>query len=72
MQGELFRAGLVDRVHVYMAPLLASGRGVNIPLNAKGLPTMDLARRLDRVRMEALENDMFVSGWVRPLDENIR
>jgi diaminohydroxyphosphoribosylaminopyrimidine deaminase/5-amino-6-(5-phosphoribosylamino)uracil reductase len=64
LQGELFRAGLVDRVHVYMAPKLASGTGGFIPLQAPGVPTMDLAACLKRVQLEALEGDMFFSGWV--------
>jgi diaminohydroxyphosphoribosylaminopyrimidine deaminase/5-amino-6-(5-phosphoribosylamino)uracil reductase len=64
LHGHLFGAGLVDRVHAYIAPKLVSGPGPYHPLFGPGVDQMELAAQLERVEVESLGVDLFLSGWM--------
>ncbi|MET2011996.1 bifunctional diaminohydroxyphosphoribosylaminopyrimidine deaminase/5-amino-6-(5-phosphoribosylamino)uracil reductase RibD [Microbacterium chocolatum] len=52
------RAGLVDEILVYLAPVLLGGS--RLALTDLGVPSIDAARRLDVVRIERLGDDLLI------------
>ena len=61
VHGALLRDGLVDEVHVFVAPLLIGGDGVPL-LAGAGAATMAAARRLESHTVRRLGADVLVSG----------
>ncbi|MEO6953198.1 MAG: bifunctional diaminohydroxyphosphoribosylaminopyrimidine deaminase/5-amino-6-(5-phosphoribosylamino)uracil reductase RibD [Polyangia bacterium] len=64
VHGALLREGLVDEVHVFVAPLLIGGDGVPL-LAGPGAATMDAARRLSGPTIKKLGDDVHISGRLR-------
>lgn len=62
--GSLFDAGLLDRVMVFMAPLVIGGKKAVNPVAGRGVKLMDEACRLQRVTMEPSGRDALMKGWV--------
>ncbi len=56
-------AGLYDRVAVDCAPLLIGGNSAPGPLGGAGFSTLDVAPRLDRLRVERRGEDVILSGF---------
>jgi diaminohydroxyphosphoribosylaminopyrimidine deaminase/5-amino-6-(5-phosphoribosylamino)uracil reductase len=64
VSSAFLRAGLVDEVHAYLAPvLLGAGRGVVMGL---GIHSIDAALRLVDVRTVSLGADTLVTGRLQP------
>lgn len=61
VHGALLREGLVDEVHVFVAPLFIGGDGVPL-LDGVGAATMADVRRLESRTVKRLGDDVLVSG----------
>ena len=61
--GALLDAGLIDRVHAFIAPVLIGGSGAPAPLGGDGATIMGDAWRLERATMEAIGPDWLIAGY---------
>jgi diaminohydroxyphosphoribosylaminopyrimidine deaminase/5-amino-6-(5-phosphoribosylamino)uracil reductase len=62
--GSLMDLGLVDRVSVFVAPLVLGGEGAPGPMGGVGFASPRHAPRLERRRVEAIGEDVLVEGDV--------
>ena len=62
---QLFDHGVVDEVHVYVAPLLVGGKAATTPAGGKGVEKMADALRLFELKLETLAGDVYLNGRVR-------
>jgi len=61
--GSLFRAGLVDKVHIFLAPKLLLG-GDGVPMAAgPGVARMDEALPLRDIEIKRVEQDIMLTGY---------
>ncbi len=65
LTGSLFDAHLVDKVAVFIAPVIIGGREAVPSVGGLGAETMAEALRLDRVNIEILDSDIMVTGYCR-------
>ena len=66
--GGLFDAGLVDRVMIFVAPLIVGGAGATTPVAGKGVEAVEDGLRLRDCRSERVGPDVLIEGWaVDPL-----
>lgn len=63
LAGSFFDAGRVRKVVAFVAPKLAGGRGPT-PIAGAGVARMADAVRLERVRVERLEDEVMIEGYV--------
>ncbi len=63
--GSLFDLGLVDKVLVFIAPIIVGGSEAVTAVAGEGVASMAEALRLKRVRTERLGDDIMVSGYTR-------
>ena len=61
--GQCFDLGLIDEVHVFIAPKLIGGAATQSPLAGQGLSDMSEALRLDLTTVEILDGDIYLHGW---------
>ena len=61
--GSLFDARLVDKVIVFIAPVVIGGGDAPSPVEGKGVSKMAQAMRLQRVRVERVGEDIMVTGY---------
>lgn len=62
--GSLFEQSLVDKVLVFIAPIIIGGEGAKNPVEGKGVEKLSQATNLIRTRMESVGSDILVSGYV--------
>jgi diaminohydroxyphosphoribosylaminopyrimidine deaminase/5-amino-6-(5-phosphoribosylamino)uracil reductase len=62
--GSLFEQSLVDKVLVFIAPIIIGGEGAKNPVEGKGVEKLSQATNLIRIRMESVGSDILVSGYV--------
>jgi diaminohydroxyphosphoribosylaminopyrimidine deaminase/5-amino-6-(5-phosphoribosylamino)uracil reductase len=62
--GTFLDAGALDEVHVFIAPRLVGGAGAKTPISGHGMETMGAALCLEEARVEVLEGDVFVHGFL--------
>ena len=67
---SFFRARLVDKVVVFLAPLLIGGREAPGALSGEGIAHLADATRLERVRVEHVGEDLLVTGYPRRKDHD--
>lgn len=65
--GSFFDAGLVDKVHTFLAPLIIGGEGARAAVGARGVAHLCDATRLAEVEIITLGEDVLVTGYPRPL-----
>ncbi|MCL4200884.1 MAG: bifunctional diaminohydroxyphosphoribosylaminopyrimidine deaminase/5-amino-6-(5-phosphoribosylamino)uracil reductase RibD [Pirellulaceae bacterium] len=63
--GNLFDAGLIDEVHVFVAAKLVGGAAAPSPLAGRGLEQMAQAIRLPRPEIEILDGDVYLHGRLK-------
>lgn len=63
--GSLFDQRLVDRVTVFIAPLILGGAGAPSPVGGIGAPHPDAGLKLERVETRQFGPDFMISGVVR-------
>jgi diaminohydroxyphosphoribosylaminopyrimidine deaminase/5-amino-6-(5-phosphoribosylamino)uracil reductase len=64
VKGGLLDAGLIDEVHVFIAPRLAGGQGAPGPTGGLGVEKMAQALGLGDVRVEPIDGDILVTGRI--------
>lgn len=62
--GSLFEQSLVDKVLVFIAPIIIGGEQAKNPVEGKGVEKLSQATNLIRTRMESVGNDILISGYV--------
>ena len=62
IHGAFIEAGLVDRLQVYIAPLLVGGQAAPGPVAGSGVGTMPEAHRLQNVTMRQVGPDLLIEG----------
>ena len=67
--GSFFAHGLVDKVLVFLAPLIIGGRDAPTPVGGTGVACIAEAWRLERVRVRQLGPDVLISGY--PIRETV-
>ena len=61
----LFAAGLIDKVHFFIAPLIFGGTAAPTPVGGKGVATVEEAWRLTNVNYDFYEDDILITGYVQ-------
>jgi diaminohydroxyphosphoribosylaminopyrimidine deaminase/5-amino-6-(5-phosphoribosylamino)uracil reductase len=69
LAGSFLRAGLVDVVRWFVAPILIGGREAPGAIGGRGAEALAQAPRLTGVEVERVGDDVLVSGRVTPLPE---
>jgi diaminohydroxyphosphoribosylaminopyrimidine deaminase/5-amino-6-(5-phosphoribosylamino)uracil reductase len=64
VHASFFEAGLVHKVVSYVAPVIIGGEAAPGPVGGHGAQTMDAALRLAPVRIERLDPDLVVEGYI--------
>ncbi len=64
--GSLFDCGLVDKVIVFIAPIIIGGSEAKTAVGGKGVDKVANSLRLERVSVERFGEDLMVSGYVTP------
>jgi len=62
--GSLFEQSLIDKVLVFIAPMIIGGEEAKNPVEGKGVEKLAQATHLIRTRMEGVGSDMLISGYV--------
>lgn len=63
VHGALLRAGLVDEVKMFVAPLFIGGDGLPV-VDAQGVTVVSQARRLHEVRTRRFGDDVLIEGLI--------
>ncbi|HUG90156.1 MAG TPA: bifunctional diaminohydroxyphosphoribosylaminopyrimidine deaminase/5-amino-6-(5-phosphoribosylamino)uracil reductase RibD [Planctomycetaceae bacterium] len=63
--GAFFDAGLIDEVHVFIAPRIAGGAAAPPPLGGRGLAEIPQEGQLEPPTVEFVDGDIYVHGRVR-------
>jgi len=62
--GSLFEERLVDKVLVFVAPIVIGGHGAKNPVEGKGVETLSQATGIMRVKVETVGSDVLISGYI--------
>ncbi len=62
--GSLFEQGLVDKVLVFIAPIIIGGEQAKNPVEGKGVEKLSQATNLTGMKVVKVGNDILVSGYV--------
>jgi diaminohydroxyphosphoribosylaminopyrimidine deaminase/5-amino-6-(5-phosphoribosylamino)uracil reductase len=60
---SLFEQGLVDKVLVFVAPIIIGGGEAKSPVEGEGVDKIAQAMALSRVKVERFGNDVLISGY---------
>lgn len=63
--GSFFDAGLIDEVHVFVAPKLVGGQSAPSPIQGTGLSKIPEESQLSNLEIRTLDGDIFIHGRVR-------
>jgi len=63
--GSLFDLGLVDKVVAFIAPIVIGGEGAKTAVGGKGFDKVADALKLERLKIDKIEDDVMISGYVR-------
>ncbi len=64
--GSLFEGKLLDKVLVFVAPIVIGGHGAKNPVEGKGVEKLSQATAITRVRVETVGSDVLISGYIAP------
>ena len=64
MNYSLLKAGLVDKVHAFIAPKLVGGKDALTPVEGKGFAHLSEAVELERLTAEPMAGDILLTGYV--------
>lgn len=64
--GSFLDAGLVDEVHVFVAPLMVGGETALSPMGGVGTKQIVDSLRLERWEVRMIESDIYIHGWKEP------
>ena len=60
----LLKAGIVDKVHAFIAPIFIGGRDAETPVEGEGFGRLSDAVRLARVEHEPIGDNLLITGYV--------
>lgn len=61
--GSLFDRGLIDKIVVFIAPIVIGGEEAKTPIGGKGIDQVTDSLRLKRVKVETIGDDVMVCGY---------
>jgi diaminohydroxyphosphoribosylaminopyrimidine deaminase/5-amino-6-(5-phosphoribosylamino)uracil reductase len=61
----MFDARQIDEVHVFVAPKLFGGQKARSALRGAGVESVEEALSLDKMRVQQLGDDIYLSGHVK-------
>ena len=62
--GSLFEERLIDKVVVFVAPIVIGGHGAKNPVEGKGVEKLSQATGFTRVKAEMVGSDVLISGYI--------
>lgn len=65
LMGSLLDAQLVNEVHTFISPRILGGNDATSPIAGHGFDKIDLANRLEGVRINQLDNDLYIQGRIQ-------
>jgi diaminohydroxyphosphoribosylaminopyrimidine deaminase/5-amino-6-(5-phosphoribosylamino)uracil reductase len=65
INGSAFRHHLVDKVLVFIAPLIIGGKEAHSPVEGSGIETLRDAIKLSQVATQRFGEDILVEGYVK-------
>ena len=63
--GSLFDNGLIDKVIVFIAPIIIGGKEAKTAVGGKGVDKVVDSLKLERVSVEKFGDDLMVSGYIK-------
>jgi diaminohydroxyphosphoribosylaminopyrimidine deaminase/5-amino-6-(5-phosphoribosylamino)uracil reductase len=63
--GSLFDAALVDKVIVFISPVIIGGREAKTAVAGNGVDKMSDACRLESIKIERYGEDLMLSGYIK-------
>ncbi len=63
--GSLFDSNLVDKVIVFVAPIIIGGEGAKAAVAGKGVDMIGDALKLERISTEKFGGDIMISGYIK-------
>lgn len=64
--GSLFEERLLDKVLVFVAPIVIGGHGAKNPVEGRGVEKLSQATGITRVKVETVGSDVLISGYIAP------
>ncbi len=68
INASALREGIVDKVLVFLAPMLIGGKSTPTAVGGEGIETLSQAARLRDVRIERFDDDIMIEGYIHRLD----
>ncbi|HYL80970.1 MAG TPA: bifunctional diaminohydroxyphosphoribosylaminopyrimidine deaminase/5-amino-6-(5-phosphoribosylamino)uracil reductase RibD [Candidatus Acidoferrum sp.] len=65
INASALREGVVDKVLLFLAPILIGGKSAPTAVGGEGIESLGLATRLRDVRIERFDDDILVEGYIR-------
>lgn len=65
INASALREGVVDKVLLFLAPILIGGKSAPTAVGGEGIESLGLATRLRDVRIERFDDDLLVEGYIR-------
>jgi diaminohydroxyphosphoribosylaminopyrimidine deaminase/5-amino-6-(5-phosphoribosylamino)uracil reductase len=62
--GSLFEERLVDKVLVFVAPIVIGGHGAKNPVEGRGVEKLSQATGIARMKSEMVGSDVLISGYI--------
>ena len=62
--GSLFDQGLIDKVMAFVSPVIIGGSEAKSAVGGNGARVVSEARKLDRVKVMAFDDDVLISGYL--------
>jgi len=62
--GSLFEDRLVDKVLVFVAPIVIGGHGAKNPVEGKGVEMLSQATGITRAKVQTVGEDVLISGYI--------
>jgi diaminohydroxyphosphoribosylaminopyrimidine deaminase/5-amino-6-(5-phosphoribosylamino)uracil reductase len=62
--GSLFEDRLVDKVLVFVAPIVIGGHGAKNPVEGRGVEMLSQATGITRAKVQTVGGDVLISGYV--------
>lgn len=64
VNGTAFRARLVDKILVFLAPLIIGGKDARSPVEGEGSATLNEALRVANITTQQFDNDILIEGYL--------
>lgn len=71
LNASALKAGLVNKVFAYIAGKMVGGRGARSPIEGTGIEKMCDAVCLRDMKVEMLDDDICISGYIREEDDDV-